>query len=126
MEIGIKYVTVVVQNKIQENIMKELNTVQEYEDVISSEGVNLIDIYADWCGPCKGMMPILESLEEKYEGKIAIYKLNADGADLQSVIGRLGVRSIPTLFFVKNGEIVETKIGAQPSNELEEVISKLI
>ena len=70
----------------------------------------LVDFWAEWCGPCKAIGPIIEELSKEYEGKATIGKLNVD--DNPEVSFKYGIRSIPTLLFIKNGEVVEKHVGA--------------
>ncbi len=76
----------------------------------------LVDFYADWCGPCKMMLPIVEKLAAEYEGKAYIYKVNADTDG--ALAAGLGIMSIPTMIFYKNGEEVDRVIGAVPEDTL--------
>ena len=70
----------------------------------------MVDFWAEWCGPCKAIGPIIEELSKEYEGKATIGKLNVD--DNPEVSFKYGIRSIPTLLFIKNGEVVEKHVGA--------------
>lgn len=86
-------------------------------EVINSEVPVLVDFYADWCGPCKMMAPVIEQLATEYEGKAKIGKLDIDqnGATAQ----KYKVMSIPTILLIKNGQVVETVVGAVPKQQLE-------
>ena len=85
-------------------------------EVLASDKPVLVDFYADWCGPCKMMSPILEQLATEVEGKAKIGKVNVDlSADLAQ---KYGVMSIPTLIVFKNGEISHQVVGARPKQEL--------
>ena len=86
------------------------------EEVLSSEVPVLVDFYADWCGPCKMMAPVIDELANEYEGKAKIGKLNVDqnGTTAQ----KYRVMSIPTLLIIKNGEVQETIVGAVPKQQL--------
>jgi thioredoxin 1 len=80
----------------------------------------IIDFYADWCGPCKAISPVLEELSRKYEGRLFIYKIDTDKeADLSSIFG---IQSIPTLLFIPMHGSPMLQKGAVPKNALEEVI----
>ena len=80
----------------------------------------IIDFYADWCGPCKMVAPILEELGKDYEGKVNIYKVDTEAE--QELAGAFGIRSIPSMLFVpKNGE-PQMSQGALPKHQLEQVI----
>lgn len=94
------------------------------EEVMSSDLPVLVDFYAEWCGPCKMIAPIIDELAESYDGKIKIGKLDIDQAS--DIAGSHGVMSIPTIIFFKNGEKVEESAGALDKGQLEELIQKVI
>lgn len=99
--------------------MQEVKTPEEYQEMLKENKFVILDIFAEWCGPCKTMMPVLDSLEEKYSDELTVYKLDADNANMQEIIQGFHVRSIPTFIFIKNGEVVGTEIGAQPLPKME-------
>ena len=94
------------------------------KEVMESKEPVMIDFYADWCGPCKMMSPVVEALAEQYEGKIKIGKVNSD--EEMDLATKSGVRSIPAFFFLKDGKVVDNAVGAQPKEALEEKLNKLI
>ncbi len=94
------------------------------EEALQSEIPVLVDFYADWCGPCKMIAPIIEQLSEEYDGKVKIGKVNTD--DNRDLAGKYNVMSIPTLVFIKNGEVVETITGALPKAALESKLNELV
>jgi len=84
----------------------------------------IIDFYADWCGPCKMIAPVLEELAAEYDGKIYIYKVNTEKEeDLAAVFG---IRSIPSLLFIPMGEAPQMAQGALPKNDLKNAIDKVL
>jgi thioredoxin 1 len=86
------------------------------KEVIQSNIPVLVDYWAEWCGPCKMIAPILDSLTDTYSGKLKISKLNID--DNQKTPQKYGVRGIPTLMIFKNGNVEATKVGALSKSQL--------
>ena len=80
----------------------------------------LVDFYADWCGPCKMLAPVIEKLAEKYDGKVKVVKVNVD--EEFPVAAAFSVQSIPTLVLLKNGETVKKSIGFSSESELSAMI----
>jgi thioredoxin 1 len=93
------------------------------EEVAKSAIPVMIDFFAEWCGPCKQLTPIVEELAGEWEGKVKIVKLNVD--DSQETAQKFGVMSIPTLVFLKDGEEVDRVTGALPKTALEEKLKAL-
>lgn len=87
-----------------------------FEEVTSTEQPILVDFWAEWCGPCKMIGPVVEELAGEYEGKAVIGKVNVD--ENPNTSAKFGIRSIPTLLVIKNGEIVEKQVGAVPKSIL--------
>jgi thioredoxin 1 len=83
-----------------------------FDEIIKGEKPVLVDFWAEWCGPCKMIGPVVEELATDYEGKAVVAKLNVD--ENPQITARFGVRSIPTLLVFKNGEIVDKQVGAVP------------
>ena len=88
------------------------------KEVMESKEPVLIDFYADWCGPCKMMAPVVEKLAEKYEGKVKVGKVNSD--DEPELAQMFQVMSIPNFVIIKDGKVVDRVIGAVPQQALEE------
>ncbi len=79
------------------------------ENVLNSKGLVLVDFWAEWCGPCRQLGPILEAIDEEMGDKVTIYKMNVD--DSPETASQFGIRSIPTMFLFKDGKQVDTKVG---------------
>lgn len=93
-------------------------------EVMNSDLPVLIDFYADWCGPCKMMAPVVESIAEKYAGKAKVGKVNVD--EQEELAAKFGVMSIPTFVFIKNGQKVNQAIGGMTSAKLEEMLEAIL
>ncbi len=85
-------------------------------DVLKSDAPVLVDYWAEWCGPCKMIAPLLDEVAKVYDGKVRIVKVNVD--DNQEITAKYGIRGIPTLKLFKNGEDVATKVGALSKAQL--------
>lgn len=84
----------------------------------------VIDFWAEWCGPCRMIGPIIEELADEYSGKVAIGKCDVDDND--AIATKYGVRNIPTILFIKNGEVVDKQVGAVSKDVLKGKIDKLL
>lgn len=87
------------------------------ETVLKSDQVAMLDFWAEWCGPCKVIAPIVEELAKEYDGKAIIGKVDVDNNS--EVAMKYGIRNIPTVLFIKGGEVVDKQVGAVPKNVLE-------
>jgi thioredoxin 1 len=93
------------------------------ELVIKSGKPVIVDLWAEWCGPCRMLTPIVEEMAKEYEGRAVIGKLNVD--DNPEITAKFGVRNIPTLLFFKGGEIADKQVGAVPKSTLVSKLEKL-
>lgn len=100
--------------------MKIINSKEEYNNLMKENQSVLIDFYADWCGPCKMVGPLVEQLSEKHSD-VAIVKVNVDNNPEIAQI--YGVMSIPTLVAIKNGNVVKQTVGFMPMESLEELVA---
>ena len=99
-------------------------TSANYQEVIDSGKPVVIDFWAEWCGPCRMVAPIIDELAAEYEGKVIIGKCDVDeNADLPA---QFGVRNIPTVLFIKNGEVVDKQVGATTKAALQAKIEALL
>ena len=88
--------------------------------VLESDKLSVIDFWAEWCGPCRAIGPVVEELAKDYEGKVNIGKVNVD--QNPQVSTQYGITSIPAILFIKGGEVVDKQIGAAPKSVLEKKI----
>lgn len=92
------------------------------EEVMLSDRLVILDFYAQWCGPCKALAPILEEISKKYDGKIKIVKVNVD--EEESLAVKFRIASIPTVVFIKGGEVVTSFVGLRRATDIEKIIEK--
>jgi thioredoxin 1 len=93
-------------------------------EIMQADQPAMVDFWAEWCGPCKMVGPIVEELAKEYKDKIKVAKMDVD--QNRETPARFGIRNIPTLIFFKNGEVAKTIIGAQPKSSIEEELKKLL
>lgn len=94
------------------------------QEVLNTNKPVLIDFYADWCAPCKRMGPIVESVAEEVSDNVKVFKVNVD--EENNLAMQYGISSIPTLVFIKNGEVIRNLVGLRDKEELVEFINKNI
>ncbi|MCF7531476.1 thioredoxin TrxA [Pseudomonas petrae] len=99
------------------DLIKHVTDASFDADVLKASGPVLVDYWAEWCGPCKMIAPVLDDIAGTYEGKLTIAKLNID--DNQETPAKHGVRGIPTLMLFKDGEVAATKVGALSKSQLQ-------
>ncbi len=90
------------------------------EEVLNSDKLAVVDFWAEWCGPCRAIGPVIEELATSYEGQVKVGKLNVDQNANTSI--EYGITSIPAILFIKNGEVVDKQIGAVPKSVIENKI----
>ena len=93
-------------------------------EIMNSDMPALVDFWAEWCGPCRMVTPVVEELANDYKGKVKVAKMNVD--ENRQTPAKFGIRAIPTLIFFKGGEVAQTIVGAQPKSHIEEELKKLL
>ena len=95
-----------------------------FEELLGTGKPMVLDFWAEWCGPCRMVSPIIDELAQEYEGRVTIGKMNVDEND--DVVGRFGIRNIPTVIFFKNGEMVDKIVGATSQDKFKEKVENLL
>jgi len=97
-------------------------TEQNYDEaLLAAEGLVMVDFWAEWCGPCRAVAPVLEEIAEVSDGDVTLMKVNVD--ENPGLAARYEIRSIPTILFIKDGEVVERVVGAMPRQALENIVT---
>mgnify|MGYP002633771403 FL=1 len=94
------------------------------ELVVNSDKPVVVDFWAEWCGPCRMVAPVVEELSKDYEGKAIVGKVDVDANN--EISAKYGIINIPTILFLKNGEVVDKQVGAAPKAALAEKLDKLL
>ena len=95
-----------------------------FEELLGTGKPMVLDFWAEWCGPCRMVSPIIDELAQEYEGRVTIGKMNVDEND--DVVGRFGIRNIPTVIFFKNVEMVDKIVGATSKDKFKEKVENLL
>ena len=95
-----------------------------FDNLIASAPVALVDLWATWCGPCRMLSPTVDDIAQEYEGRVAVGKCNVD--DNEEIAEKFGVRSIPTLLYFKGGELVNKSVGLVSKQEIESILNNLL
>ncbi len=113
------------ENLTKETFLKKVFNFEENKEwKFEGDRPALIDFYADWCGPCKALAPVLEQLSEQYEGKVDIYKINTE--EQQELSAAFGIRSIPSMLFCPVEEEPQMAHGALPQKQIEQIIKDVL
>ena len=94
------------------------------DEIVNADTPAVVDFWAEWCGPCKMVAPVIEELAKDYQGKIKVAKM--DVYQNRTTPAKFGIRNIPTLLFFKGGDLAKTIIGAQPKSAIEDEMKKLL
>jgi thioredoxin 1 len=100
----------------------EITNANFEETVLKSDKLVMVDFWAEWCGPCRAIGPVVEELSKDYEGRAVIGKVNVDNEG--DISQKFGIRNIPTILFIKNGEIVDKHVGSASKAQFEAIINK--
>ena len=99
-------------------------TDNNFEELLQSEKPLVVDFWATWCGPCKQIGPAFEELAAEYEGKVTIGKCDIEEND--DLVSKFGIRNVPTVLFIKNGEVVDKQVGAAAKSVFQAKIDSLL
>lgn len=103
--------------------MKTINSTQEFDQLMIKGSLVIVDFFAEWCGPCQTLLPVLEDVAKENEERVDIVKINVDSQPELAM--RYGVRNIPTLLFFQNQKLLDRAVGAQSKDYIEKKITEL-
>ena len=108
---------------MSENV-KEITSINFNDEVLKSDTPVLVDFWAEWCGPCRAIGPVVDEIANDYNGKVSVGKLNVDNENQLAM--EYGVRSIPALLIFNNGTVVNQIVGAVPKNRITDILDTVI
>ena len=109
---------------LNSNVMEKIITDANFAEIINTDQPVLVDFWATWCGPCRALAPVVEELAHEFAGKAVVGKCNVDDCD--DLPMNFGIRSIPTLLFFKNGQVVDRIVGAAPKADIAARLNALL
>lgn len=104
--------------------MAKVVTDANFAEILNNDQLVMVDFWATWCGPCKKIAPDIEALAEEFDGQVIVGKCDVDEND--DLTSRFGVRNIPTVLFIKNGEVVDKQVGAAPKSAFADKIKAML
>ena len=111
-------------NTIKIKTTMEIND-SNYDDLLAQGKPIVLDFWATWCGPCRKVGPTIQELANEYEGQAIIGKVNIE-EDADDLVAEFGIRNVPTILFIKGGEVVDKVVGAAPKSTLEEKLKAIL
>ena len=117
------YVSTNIINPKNNNVM-EIND-SNYSEVLAQNKPMVLDFWATWCGPCRMVGPVIQQFADQYEGQVIVGKVNIE-ENADELVAQFGIRNIPTIVFMKNGEVVDKVVGAAPKPTLEAKLQALL
>ncbi|MBO5585718.1 MAG: thioredoxin [Bacteroidaceae bacterium] len=96
-----------------------------YGEALAQNKPMVLDFWATWCGPCRRVSPIIQELADQYEGQVIVGKVNIE-EEADDLVAEFGIRNIPTILFMKDGQVVDKVVGAAPKSTLEEKLKALL
>jgi thioredoxin 1 len=109
---------------LESKTLPHLSSSEFEKEVLKSQVPTVVDFYADWCGPCRMVSPIIEALSSEYDGRVKFVKVNTD--DNPDIAMKYGIMSIPTIIVFKNGQVASTIIGAGPATMYKQKIDTVL
>lgn len=111
---------------MEDKVLHVLGSDEFNEKVLSASIPVLVDFWAPWCGPCRMLAPILDTVAEKYFGRAAVVKVNVDEEANRDIAAKYGIMNIPAVYIFKNGELVQKHVGAKPAKAFSDALDGLL
>jgi thioredoxin len=112
------------ESKLESKTLPHLKSTEFENEVLKSQTPAVVDFYADWCGPCRMVSPIIEQLSKEYDGRVKFAKVNTD--ENPDIAMKYGIMSIPTIIIFKHGQVASTVIGAGPASMYKQKIEAVL